>query len=138
MRLARRLRLPSRKVSRYWRKRRVLPPQRPEVPSGPVSGRVRPPVYPRLFRIFRLEPRAGVEPAFQSYQDCGLPLSDVGLVPARGVAPLFLPRHGSGLQLTYAGLSSLQGGPLRSSLLLSARCCVLSAVVGVTDRSRTG
>ncbi len=53
--------------------------------------------------MLRLEPRAGVEPAFQSYQDCGLPLSDIGVVPARGVAPLFLPCHGSGLRLTYAG-----------------------------------
>ena len=66
----------------------------------------------RLFSFLRrptpegatvLEPRAGVEPAFQSYQDCGLPLSDIGLVPARGVAPLFLPCRGSGLRLTYAG-----------------------------------
>ena len=99
----------------------MLPPQRPVFPGGPVSGRVRPPVYPRLFQLFRLEPRAGVEPAFQSYQDCGLPLSDIGLVPARGVAPLFLPCHGSGLRLTYAN-------PLFVALfccLPATGCCLL-------------
>lgn len=110
----------------------MLPPQRPVIPGGPVSGRVRPPVYPRLFRLSPLSSPSSLSslsslrrptPGGATVGAEGGSRTRISVlprlrtavvrhrrgVPARGVAPLFLPCHGSGLRLTYAGSWSGSG-----------------------------
>ncbi len=127
-------RVPYRLGDEGWRRAEVVIPMHGSTAHPPLSRRRWAPAHLALrlesmvpalgffrgFQLMRLAScsrpsrqefwsrMAGVEPAFRSYQDRGLPLSDTGVVGTVGVESTLRSRQDRGLPLTYAPMVGLR------------------------------